>query len=69
MKYNLAHIMRRAWGLRRTTRHSFRTCLRLAWAEAKGQKAYTFNMENARASISAYLVKLAAALVDIHQQH
>ena len=37
MKYNLAYIMRRAWGLRRTTRHSFRTCLRLAWAE--GAKA------------------------------
>ena len=69
MKYNLKAIMGRAWGLYRTTRHSFRTCLRLAWAEAKGLKAYTFNMENARASISAYLVKLAAALVDIHQQH
>lgn len=69
MKYNLVSIMRRAWELRKAYRHTMTTALRLAWAEAKGGKGYTFNMENARASISTYLAKLAAALVDIHQQH
>ena len=41
MKYNLVTIMRRAWELRRMSRQTFPTCLRLAWAEAKGTKAYT----------------------------
>lgn len=69
MKYNLSTIMRRAWELRKSSRRTFATCLKLAWAEAKGQRFYTYNMENARAAISAYLVKLGAALTDIHQQH
>ncbi len=69
MKYNLVTIMRRAWELRRMSRQTFPTCLRLAWAEAKGTKAYTFRLEDARASISAYLVKLGKALTDAHQQH
>lgn len=69
MKYNLVTIMRRAWELRRMSRQTFRTCLRLAWAEAKGTKAYTFRLEDARASISAYLVKLGKALTDAHQLH
>lgn len=69
MKYNLVTIMRRAWELRRTSRQTFPTCLRLAWAEAKGMKAYPFRLEDARASISAYLVRMAATLTDIHQQH
>lgn len=69
MKYNLAAIMRRAWALRRMSRQTFPTCLRLAWAEAKGFKAYPFRLEDARASISAYLLKLGKALTDAHQQH
>lgn len=69
MKYNLVHIMRRAWGLRHTTRYSFRTCLRLAWAEAKGKRVYTFHLESARAAITSYLHKLEQAITDIHQQH
>ncbi len=69
MKYNLHKIMSRAWELRKASRHTFTTCLKLAWAEAKGCKVYTFNLENARASISSYLVKLAKAITDEHQQH
>lgn len=69
MKYNLRAIMCRAWEIRRGTRHTFVTALKLAWAEAKGERVYTFNLENARACITAYLVKLGKALSDIHQQH
>lgn len=69
MKHNLAQIMRRAWVLRKEKGYTMTTALRLAWAEAKGEKAYTFNMENARAQITAYLVKLAGAIRDIHDQH
>lgn len=69
MKYNLSTIMRKAWELYRAARHTFATCLKLAWAEAKGLKAYTFNVENARASITSYLLKLAKAITDEHQQH
>lgn len=67
--YNLVSIMRRAWELRRTYRHTMATALRLAWAEAKGEKGYTFQLENHRASITAYLLKLAKAITDEHQQH
>ena len=35
MKYNLASIMRRAWGLRREKGYTMTTALRLAWMEAK----------------------------------
>lgn len=69
MKYNLVTIMRRAWELRKARGYTMMTALRLAWAEAKDGKAYTFQLENARASITAYLVKLAEAITDIHQQH
>ena len=69
MPYNLAQIMRRAWQIRKEKGFSMMTALRLAWAEAKGEKAYTFNMENARAQITAYLLKLAAAILNIHDQH
>ena len=69
MKYNLRSIMCRAWEIRRGTRYTFVTALKLAWAEAKGERVYTFNLENARACITAYLVKLGKALSDIHQQH
>ena len=69
MKYNLRSIMCRAWDIRRGTRHTFVTALKLAWAEAKGERVYTFNLENARACITAYLVKLGTAFADIHQQH
>ena len=41
--------------------YTFSTSLKLAWAEAKGQKAYAFRLENERASISSYLVKLRNA--------
>lgn len=69
MKYNLSEIMRRAWGLRKDRGCTMMTALRIAWAEAKGEKVYTFNVENARAAISSYLVKLAGAITDIHQLH
>ena len=67
--YNLAKIMRRAWELRKQYRHTMTTALRLAWAEAKGCKGYTFHLENHRASITAYINKLAKAITDEHQQH
>lgn len=67
--YNLVTIMRRAWDLRKQYRYTMATALRLAWAEAKGQKGYTFQLENHRASITAYLVKLGKAIADIHDQH
>ncbi len=69
MKYNLSEIMRRAWSLRGDRGCTMMTALRIAWAEAKGEKVYTFNVENVRAAISSYLVKLAGAITDIHQQH
>lgn len=69
MKYNLNQIMRRAWALRKEKGYTMMTALRLAWAEAKGEKVYTFNLENARAQITAYLVKLAGMIYDIHDQH
>ena len=73
MKYNLASIMRRAWELYRDDHNSFATCLKLAWKEAKGEKAYTFDMATGSSAIKAYLAKLAEAikngLDDIHQMH
>ena len=75
MKYNFSQIMTNAWSRFRTegNRLTFATCLKLAWAEAKGDKRYTFDLENARASISSYLVKLGRAirsgLDDIHAIH
>lgn len=69
MKYNLVTIMRRAWELRREKGYTMMTALRLAWAEAKGEKAYTFRLDNARALITAYLVKLMGRIADIHDQH
>ncbi len=75
MKYNLTWIMRRAWSLHREKGFTLATSLRLAWREAKGEKGYTFNLENARASISSYLMKLAHQLhgspagSDIHDEH
>jgi hypothetical protein len=71
--YNLSEIMQRAWEMRRKIGYTFQTALKLAWAEAKGKKVYTFHLEGARASISSYLVKLAKIIrgksVDIHQIH
>ena len=67
--YNLTRIMTRAWELRKQYRYTMVTALRLAWAEAKGQKGYTFQLENHRASITAYLVKLGKAIADIHDLH
>lgn len=69
MSYNLTMIMRRAWALRRERGFSMMTALRLAWAEAKGDRAYAFNLDNARACITAYLVKLAGAIRDEHDAH
>ncbi len=69
MKYNLVTIMRSAWSLRREKGYTLSTALRLAWLEAKGEKGYTFHMENARAQITAYLVRLMAKVEDIHDQH
>lgn len=69
MRYNLTDIMRRAWSLRKAHGYTMMTALRLAWAEAKGTKAYTFRLENARALLTAYLVKLLGRITDIHDQH
>lgn len=69
MLYNLVTIMRRAWEIRREKGYTMSTALRLAWAEAKGCKAYAFRLENARALITAYLCKLVEAVKDIHDQH
>lgn len=72
--YNLVTIMHRAWELRKQYHHTMATALRLAWAEAKGQKGYTFQLENHRASITAYINKLGKAITgkaitDEHAQH
>ncbi len=69
MKYNLVQIMRRAWSLRREKGYTMATALRLAWMEAKGTKGYAFKLENARAQITVYLVKLMGRIADIHDQH
>ncbi len=73
MKYNLLSSMRRAWELYREAHNSFATCLRLAWAEAKGQKAYTFDLASGASAIRAYLAGLCEAirngLDDAHQLH
>lgn len=73
MRYNLRQIMRRAWALRKERSLTLCTALKLSWAEAKGQKAYPFNLEAERAAISAYVVKLGkairAGLDDIHALH
>lgn len=73
MKYNLKQIMCRAWALRRERSLTLCTALKIAWAEAKGQKVYTFALEAERAAISAYVVKLGkqlrAGLDDIHALH
>lgn len=67
--YNLGNIMRRAWELRKAHGYTMTTALRLTWAEAKGTKAYTFRLDNARALLTAYLVKLLGRIHDIHDQH
>lgn len=66
---NLKNIMIRAWELRRAKGYTMATALRLAWREAKGEKGYTFRLDNARALITAYLVKLMGAIRDVHDQH
>lgn len=69
MRYDLTSIMRRAWALRREKGYTMMTALNIAWAEARGERVYTFNLENARAQITAYLVKLAGMIRDIHDRH
>ena len=65
----MKNIMLRAWELRRAKGYTMATALRLAWREARGEKGYTFRLENARALITAYLVKLIRNVQDIHDQH
>ena len=65
----MKNIMLRAWELRKTKGYTMSTALRLAWREARGEKGYTFKLENARALITAYLVKLIRNVQDIHDQH
>ena len=67
--YNLTTIMRRAWEIRRQKGFTLATALRLAWREAKGEKGYAFKLDNARALITAYLVKLMGQIADIHDAH
>ena len=73
MKYNLTAIMRHAWELRKGRGLPLCTALKLAWAEAKGVKLYTFPLEAERAAISACVIKLGkalrAGLDDIHAAH
>ena len=69
MKYNMLQIMHRAWELRKEKGYTMSTALRLSWAEAKGEKAYAFKLENARAMITAYLMKLVKTINDVHDQH
>lgn len=72
MKEKLSSIMRRAWALYRLNAgNRFGECLRQAWEEAKNpeERRYTFALENARASITAYLVKLVGAVKDVHDMH
>lgn len=73
MRYNLRQIMSRAWALRKERSLTLCTALKLAWAEAKGQRAYPFNLEAERVAISAYVAKLGkalrAGLDDIHALH
>ena len=65
----MKNIMLRAWELRKAKGYTMATALRLAWREARGEKGYTFKLENARAMITAYLVKLIRNVQDIHDQH
>lgn len=65
----MKQIMLRAWELRKAKGYTMATALRLAWREARGEKGYTFKLENARALITAYLVKLIRNVQDIHDQH
>lgn len=69
MKYNLASIMKEAWAMRKAKGYSMMTALKIAWAEARGERVYTYNLENARAQITAYLLKLDGMIRDIHDQH
>lgn len=57
---NTTEIMTRAWEIKKAheERMTMNTALKLAWGEAKGMKLYTVNVENLRAQISSYLVKL-----------
>lgn len=38
----MKNIMHRAWELRKAKGYTMSTALRLAWREARGEKAYTF---------------------------
>ena len=75
MKINLANLMRSAWQRFKAegNRFTFATCLKLAWAEAKGGKGYCFHLEAERAAITSYLLKLLKlmreGLADIHDEH
>lgn len=66
---NLKHIMHRAWEIRKAKGYTMSTALRLAWREARGEKGYAFRLDNARALITAYLVRLIRNVQDIHDQH
>ncbi len=75
MKINLSNLMRDAWRRYKDeeNRHSFATCLKLAWMAAKGNKGYCFHLEAERTAITAYLLKLLKlvreGLADIHDEH
>lgn len=72
MKINLSNLMHDAWRRFKAedNHHTFATCLKLAWAAAKGGKGYCFHLEAERAAITAYLLKLIrGGLEDIHEQH
>lgn len=70
-RFNLVQIMRRAWEIKRDPRHvySFGTCLKLAWAEAKGGKLYGVNVEAVRAQVTSYILRLMRNIRDEHDVH
>lgn len=70
MKEMLKGIMKRAWEIRKErARMTMGTALRLAWAEHRGEKLYTFRLEDVRAQVSSYLVKLIRNVQNIHDEH
>ena len=66
----MKQVMIRAWAIRKENGYSMSVALRLAWAEHKGIKGYVFNLENVRAQITAYILKLINQVVrDEHEDH
>ena len=50
MKYNLSHIMRKAWRLYREGKGSFAECLHRAWISEKAKPVNSERIETAKAA-------------------